>query len=175
MPARHTSLQNDLLPKSRFEPAALVDERGCRRDIRSNGWIVFPKEFALSENRSGRRNKFSSFGADPCDPQFHRRSNAQVKSGPDVFADALVLLTPQPLRRGAQIFNTPTFDLSLEPPHGGGRLHPCPGRSAALLCCSAGPGPTAMGPGSAAHHADGVAQHPGTRPFRWLSFPEMPG
>ena len=26
----------------------------------------------------------------PRDPQFHRRSKAQVKSGPDVFADALV-------------------------------------------------------------------------------------
>jgi hypothetical protein len=73
MPARHTSPQNDLLPKSKFQPVALVDERGCRRDIRSNGWIVFPEGFALSESRSGRRNKFSSFGADPCGPQFHRR------------------------------------------------------------------------------------------------------
>ena len=42
------------------------------------------------ENRSGRRNEFSSFGADLQDPQFHRRSLADVKSGPDVFADALV-------------------------------------------------------------------------------------
>jgi len=47
MPARHTSPQNDLLPKSKFQPVALVDERGCRRDIRSNGWIVFPGELAL--------------------------------------------------------------------------------------------------------------------------------
>src|SRR5450631_421534 len=67
-----------------------MDERGCRRDIRSNGWIDLSQEFALLENRSGRRNEFSSFGADLQDPQFHRRSLADVKSGPDVFADALV-------------------------------------------------------------------------------------
>ena len=47
MPARHTSLPNDLLLEEQFPPKALVDERGCRRDIRSNGWIVFPGEFAL--------------------------------------------------------------------------------------------------------------------------------
>ena len=40
MPARHTSLQDGLLLEADFERAALVDERGCRRDIRSNGWIV---------------------------------------------------------------------------------------------------------------------------------------
>jgi hypothetical protein len=40
MPARHTSLQDIPLLGAVFNPAALVDERGCRRDIRSNGWIV---------------------------------------------------------------------------------------------------------------------------------------
>src|ERR1700737_2692056 len=34
---------------------ALVDERGCRRDIRSNGRIAISTEFALREKRSGRR------------------------------------------------------------------------------------------------------------------------
>jgi hypothetical protein len=58
MPARHTSLQNDLFPRSRFEPVALVDERGCRRDIRSNGWIVFPKEFALFETGPAEETSF---------------------------------------------------------------------------------------------------------------------
>jgi hypothetical protein len=67
----------------------------------------FSKRVRSFENRSGRRNKFSSFGADPCGPQFHRRSNAQVKSGPDVFADALVLLKPQPKRRGVPISPDP--------------------------------------------------------------------
>jgi hypothetical protein len=48
------------------------------------------RAFEEFENRSGRRNQFSSFGADLLGSQFHRRSYAQVKSGPDVFADALV-------------------------------------------------------------------------------------
>jgi hypothetical protein len=43
---------------------AHVDERGCRRDIRSNGWIVILREPAPAKGRSGRRNRFSSFGAD---------------------------------------------------------------------------------------------------------------
>jgi hypothetical protein len=41
------------------------------------------------ENRSGRRNKFSSFGADHWSA-ISPATFAQVKSGPDVFADALV-------------------------------------------------------------------------------------
>ena len=87
-PARHESLQDGLLLEANFRLIALVDERGCRRDIRSNGWNVISKSLLL-ENRSGRRNRFSSFGAD------HRSaispgSKLQVKSGPDVFADALV-------------------------------------------------------------------------------------
>jgi hypothetical protein len=69
------------------------------------------------ENRSGRRNGFSSFGADLWDPQFHRRPLAQVKSGPDVFADALVprnvivpwnALVPQ---AGAADAGTPIFPI----------------------------------------------------------------
>ena len=68
--------------------AALVDERGCRRDIRSNGWIDF-RESSLFQNRSGRRNKFSSFGAESLLRNF-AGPKARLKSGPDVFADALV-------------------------------------------------------------------------------------
>ena len=64
MPARHKSLQDDLLLEADSIRTALVDERGCRRDIRSNGWIVLSRS-SLFENRSGRRNRFSSFGADP--------------------------------------------------------------------------------------------------------------
>lgn len=67
---------------------ALVDERGCRRDIRSNGWIVF-RESSLFQNRSGRRNRFSSFGAESLLRNF-TGPKARLKSGPDVFADALV-------------------------------------------------------------------------------------
>jgi len=65
-------------------------KRGCRRDIRSNGWIVFRKEFAPS-NRSGRRNEFSSFGAGlPKRSAISPGPKPGVRSGPDVFADALV-------------------------------------------------------------------------------------
>src|ERR1700704_2111849 len=67
---------------------ALVDERGCRRDIRSNGWIDF-RESSLFQNRSGRRNRFSSFGAESLLRNF-TGPKARLKSGPDVFADALV-------------------------------------------------------------------------------------
>jgi hypothetical protein len=42
-----------------------------------------------NENRFGRRNKFSSFGAD-LESAISPAIFAQVKSGPDVFADALV-------------------------------------------------------------------------------------
>jgi hypothetical protein len=91
MPARHTSLQDTPLLEAVFNPAALVDERGCRRDIRSNGWIVLSKEFALHENRSGRRNQLSSFGADLWSA-ISPGSKPAMKSGPDVFADALVPL-----------------------------------------------------------------------------------
>jgi hypothetical protein len=91
MPARHTSLQDIPLLEAVSNPVALVDERGCRRDIRSNGWIVLSKEFALHENRSGRRNQFSSFGADLWSA-ISPGSKPAMKSGPDVFADALVPL-----------------------------------------------------------------------------------
>jgi len=43
-------------------------------------------------SRSGRRNRFSSFGADPLSGlQSGRGVNAAVRSDPDVFADALVV------------------------------------------------------------------------------------
>ena len=68
---------------------AQVDERGCRRDIRSNGWIEF-RRGRPSQNRSGRRNRdfFVRCGTRLV-PQFHRRQ-CRLKSGPDVFADPLV-------------------------------------------------------------------------------------
>ena len=89
MPARHKSLQHDLLHEADLTRMALVDERGCRRDIRSNGWIVLSEGVRSFENRSGRRNRFSSFGADLCSA-ISPGPKPNVKSGPDVFADALV-------------------------------------------------------------------------------------
>ena len=85
MPARHTSPA----VTSRNIMKALVDERGCRRDIRSNGWIVF-RGSSLLQNRSGRRNEFSSFGAGLRRSAISPGPKPGVRSGPDVFADALV-------------------------------------------------------------------------------------
>ena len=106
MPARHTSLQDVSLFGAGCDPKAQVDERGCRRDIRSNGWIVIFKSL-LFENRSGRRNRFSSFGAD-LSSAISPASRPHVKSGPDVFADALVP-TAGAWRPGNLNSKTPTF------------------------------------------------------------------
>ena len=58
MPARHTSLQDIPLLEAVSNPAALVDERGCRRDIRSNGWIVLSKEPALRKTVRQKKQVF---------------------------------------------------------------------------------------------------------------------
>jgi hypothetical protein len=75
--------------KADFKSDGSVDERGCRRDIRSNGWIAFSKEFALAKTGPAEETSFLRsvrilrFAISPA-------IFAQVKSGPDVFADALV-------------------------------------------------------------------------------------
>jgi hypothetical protein len=90
MPARHTSLQDIPLLEAVSNPAALVDERGCRRDIRSNGWIVLSMGSPFAKIGPAEEKSFLRSVRLPRDSQFHRHSLAQVKSGPDVFADALV-------------------------------------------------------------------------------------
>jgi hypothetical protein len=64
-------------------------------------------------SRSGRRNRFSSFGADPLfGLQFCRGANAAARSDPDVFADALVLVRAfGPLREWLPAFRASRFDL----------------------------------------------------------------
>src|SRR6185437_11487944 len=89
MPARHTSLKDVSLLEADFNPGALVDERGCRRDIRSNGWIVLSKGFALRKTGPAEETGFLR-SVRISGPQFHRALAPAVKSGPDVFADALV-------------------------------------------------------------------------------------
>jgi hypothetical protein len=91
MPARHTSLQDVPLLQAVSSPAALVDERGCRRDIRSNGWIVLSREFALAKTGPAEEASFLR-SVRISGPQFHRAQKPAMKSGPDVFADALVPL-----------------------------------------------------------------------------------
>jgi hypothetical protein len=76
-------------PKRLFEPAALVDERGCRRDIRSNGCTAL-FDRACSFRKAVRQKKQVFFiGADPKVRNF-TGAPCRLKFGPDVFADALV-------------------------------------------------------------------------------------
>ena len=89
MPARHTSLQDGLLLEADFTPEALVDERGCRRDIRSNGWIVFFERSSLFSKTGPAEETSFLRSVRIYGPQFHRQF-WPVQSDPDVFADALV-------------------------------------------------------------------------------------
>jgi hypothetical protein len=88
MPARHTSLQDGLLLEADFERAALVDERGCRRDIRSNGWIVIREVRFLKTGPAEETSFLRSVRI--LTSAISRGSRVPLKSGPDVFADALV-------------------------------------------------------------------------------------
>ena len=91
MPARHKSLQDDRLPTADLNRKALVDERGCRRDIRSNGWIViFGETRAPTKTGPAEETVFLRSVRISKTPQFHRTFGSNVESGPDVFADALV-------------------------------------------------------------------------------------
>jgi hypothetical protein len=105
MPARHTSPSGRFAsPKADFERAALVDQEGVGETSGQRPDRSFEKNF-LFENRSGRRNRFSSFGADLWVRNFSglkgrlasslpasslRFPGTRLKSDPDVFADALV-------------------------------------------------------------------------------------
>ena len=91
MPARHTSLQDIPLLESGFQPGG----SGRRKRVSARHQVKRldrPFERARScENRSGRRNQLSSFGADLWSA-ISSGSKPSMKSGPDVFADALVPL-----------------------------------------------------------------------------------
>jgi hypothetical protein len=92
MPARHTSLEDVSLLEANSNPKALVDERGCRRDIRSNGWITFERVRSSKTGPAEETGFLRSVRIFV--PQFHRALAPAVKSGPDVFADALVPRPP---------------------------------------------------------------------------------
>ena len=87
LPARHLELTGSNPTQSEKLRAT---QRGCRRDIRSNGWIELWKAPRADRSRSGRRNKLSSFGADRLKSAISPATSWSVGSGPDVFADALV-------------------------------------------------------------------------------------
>src|SRR5882757_10148957 len=89
MPATSQEPSGRLLLEANFKPAALVDERGCRRDIRSNGWTAL-FDRACSFRRPARQKKEVFFiGADPKVRNF-TGALCRLRFGPDVFADALV-------------------------------------------------------------------------------------
>jgi hypothetical protein len=94
-----------LLPEADFEPAALVDERGCRRDIRSNGWIVLCESSLFRKTGPAEETDFLR-SVRISGPQFHRAQSPFVESGPDVFADALVPPLAQ-MVPGASVFEIP--------------------------------------------------------------------
>jgi hypothetical protein len=70
-PARHESLQNGLLLEANSGLIALVDERGCRRDIRSNGWIVISKSLLFEKTGPAEETGFLR-SVRIIGPQFHR-------------------------------------------------------------------------------------------------------
>jgi hypothetical protein len=81
-------------PSGRFgfaaesKPAAPVDERGCRRDIRSNGWIVVRGVRSGKPVRQKKQVFFVRCGS--VVRNFIGLPSRKMKSDPDVFADALV-------------------------------------------------------------------------------------
>jgi hypothetical protein len=107
MPARHTSLhddllQDDLLLEADFNRWLWSTKEGVGETSGQAAGSYFRRVRSL-KNRSRRRNKFSSFGADFWSA-ISPAAKPQVKSGPDVFADALVLPKPEPVAPGAPIF-----------------------------------------------------------------------
>jgi hypothetical protein len=109
MPARHESLQDDLLPKADFGS----DSSGRRKRVSARHQVKRldrdPEEFALSKNGPAEEISFLR-SVRICGPQFHRCSSAQVKSGPDVFADALVPDAAQPLPGGPDLQTSRSLD-----------------------------------------------------------------
>ena len=111
MPARHWTA-GGLLPEA-DSIRSFDRRRGCRRDIRSTAGPDFWEALALPKSRSGRRNGFSSHGADRFEVRsFTSTSLADVRSGPDVFADALVP-TPERAASGVSFPKKRLFDRRL--------------------------------------------------------------
>jgi hypothetical protein len=100
MPARHTSPQDDLLLEADFNRWLWSTKEGVGETSGQTAGSYFLKSSLFCEKRSGRRNRFSSFGADLKVRNFTGLTSLKVKSGPDVFADALVPM-PALIKPGA--------------------------------------------------------------------------
>src|ERR1700740_3548975 len=102
MPARHESLQDGPRLEADIEPVALLTKEGVGE---TSGQTAGPSFRGVRsfENRSGRRNKFSSLGADRWSA-ISSGPRASVKSCPDVF--------PAPLVRPPALSPAPWFPIS---------------------------------------------------------------
>jgi hypothetical protein len=58
MPARHTSLQNDLLPRSGFDRRLWSTKEGVGETSGQTAGSCFPKEFALFETGPAEETSF---------------------------------------------------------------------------------------------------------------------
>jgi hypothetical protein len=122
MPARHTSLQDGLLLEADFERRLWSTKEGVGETSGQTAGSYFLKSSLFCEKRSGRRNRFSSFGADLKVRNFTGLTSLKVKSGPDVFADALVPM-PALIKPGARFPQNPSQMIVLIPrPCGSGFL-----------------------------------------------------
>jgi len=95
MPARHLSHQAVCFSKRIPNRKALVDERGCRRDIRSNGRIAVSDGVRSFRKTVRQKNQHGCAGIlqsvrSSCSA-IPPAAFAEVEFAPDVFADALVL------------------------------------------------------------------------------------
>jgi hypothetical protein len=112
MPARHKGFRAICFSRSRFNPGAQVDERGCRRDIRSSGWI----EFSFSKTGPVEETSFLRSVRIDC---------SAVSPGPKPGRDLVLTCSPTPsfhLPGRARLFHFPNPD----PPtvHAGGFFGP---------------------------------------------------
>jgi hypothetical protein len=117
MPARHKSLRT-ICFSGKFQIRRLWSTKeGVGETSGQTAGSTFRRVRSFG-NRSGRRSKFSSFGADLKIRNFTGDPKAQVKSGPDVFADALVPMAAAVDARRCRIHQslTSSFGHSLTKP-----------------------------------------------------------
>jgi hypothetical protein len=105
MPARHTSLQDGLLLEADFERRLWSTKEGVGETSGQTAGSYFFKEFALYR-KPVRQKKIFLRSVRILGSAISPGSRPKVKSGPDVFADALVPL-PAPLLPGTRIFQIP--------------------------------------------------------------------
>jgi hypothetical protein len=112
MPARHTS------PQNRFASQKQIPTGGSGRRKRVSARHQVKRLDGISQRvrsfrKPVRQKKQVFFVRCGSLRSAISPAKAQVKSGPDVFADALVLSEPQPMRRSAPVSPLPRLVLSV--------------------------------------------------------------